>query len=119
LKQEAVATYKIEGEYLELTAETPPSSWDPNSLMFTQLESRLVDQYGELVEQPVGHPRQLFMLTTDERLHDPFRRLRISAADISHLCEFSWYEWVMYNDKAGYPEDTEKILKARPILRPN
>jgi hypothetical protein len=46
-KQEA-AMYKVEGEYLELTAETP--SWDPNSLMFSQLESRLVDQYGELVD---------------------------------------------------------------------
>jgi hypothetical protein len=69
--------YKIEGEYLELTAETP--SWDPNSLMFSQLESRLVDQYGELVERLVGHPRQLFMLTTDDHLHDPFRQLRISA----------------------------------------
>jgi hypothetical protein len=32
-----------------------------------------------------------------------------STADISHLCEFSWYEWVMYNDDAGYPEDTEKL----------
>jgi hypothetical protein len=31
------------------------------------------------------------------------------TADISHLCEFSWYEWVMYNDEAGYPEDTEKL----------
>jgi hypothetical protein len=32
-----------------------------------------------------------------------------STADISHLCEFSWYQWVMYNDKAGYPEGTEKL----------
>jgi hypothetical protein len=33
-----------------------------------------------------------------------------STADtISHLCEFSWYEWVMYNDEAKYPEDTEKL----------
>jgi hypothetical protein len=70
--------YKIEGEYLELTAETP--SWDPNSLMFSQLESRLVDQYGELVDRLVGHPRQLFMMTTDDHLqHNPFRQLRISA----------------------------------------
>ena len=30
--------------------------------------------------------------------------------NISHLCEFAWYDWVMYNkEKAGFPEDKEVL----------
>jgi len=29
--------FKVEGDYIELTAETP--SWDPNSMLFGQLET--------------------------------------------------------------------------------
>jgi hypothetical protein len=101
--------YKIEGEYLELTAETP-SSWDPNSLMFTQLESRLVDQYGKLVERLVGHPRQLFMLTTDECLHDPFRQLRISATTTKHPGAWN-SEFLAHNWGIGI-EAAERTLRA-------
>jgi hypothetical protein len=60
----------------------------------------LVDQYGELVELLVGHPRQLFMLTTtDDHLHDPFRLLRISATTTK--CPGEWnskflaHNWVI------------------------
>ncbi len=31
------------------------------------------------------------------------------TTDISHLCEYSWYEWVMYNDDVGFPEDKQKL----------
>ena len=30
--------------------------------------------------------------------------------DISHLCKFTWYDWVMYNEeKVGFPEDKEVL----------
>ena len=29
--------------------------------------------------------------------------------DISHLCEFAWYDWVMYHDSVGFPEDKEVL----------
>jgi hypothetical protein len=106
-KQEA-AMYKIEGEYLELTAETP--SWDPNSMMFSQLESRLVDQYGELVDRPVGHPRQLFMMTTDDHLHDPFRQLRISATTTKRPGAWN-SEFLAHNWGIGI-ETAERTLRA-------
>ena len=32
------------------------------------------------------------------------------SPDISHLCEFSWYDWVWYNNNpAAYPESPEEI----------
>ena len=31
------------------------------------------------------------------------------TTDISHLCEYGWYDWVMYNDDAGYPEDKQRV----------
>jgi hypothetical protein len=31
------------------------------------------------------------------------------TSDISHICEFEWYEWVMYHEEKGYPEDKAKL----------
>lgn len=71
------AEFKVEGDYVELTADTP--TWDPNSMIFNDLETRLVNEYGEIVERPAAHPRQLFMVATDASLHEPFRKLKVFA----------------------------------------
>jgi hypothetical protein len=31
------------------------------------------------------------------------------ASDISHVCEFEWYEWIMYHEDTGYPKDKAKL----------
>jgi hypothetical protein len=31
------------------------------------------------------------------------------TSDISHICEFEWYEWVMYHEDKGYPENKAKL----------
>mgnify|MGYP003331657373 CR=1 FL=1 len=72
-----VAKFKVEGDYIELTTDTP--LWDPKSSTFSDLESRFVDSSGELVERHGMNPRQLFITTTDHTLHDPFQRLSIST----------------------------------------
>jgi hypothetical protein len=69
--------YQVDGDYLELTAESPV--WDPHSTMFNDLEKRLVDRYGELEDDPGTHPRQLFTLSTETLLHEPFMKLRFAA----------------------------------------
>jgi hypothetical protein len=66
---------RVDGDYLELTAESP--IWDPHSTMLNDLEMRLVDHYGELKDNPGTHPRQLFALATETLLHKPFMKLRI------------------------------------------
>ena len=73
--------YQVDGDYLELTAESP--IWDPHSTIFNELEMRLVDRYGELEDNPGTHPRQLFSLATEALLHEPFMKLRISATTMS------------------------------------
>ena len=30
-------------------------------------------------------------------------------ADISHICEFMWYQWIHYNEDKGYPEAKVKL----------
>jgi hypothetical protein len=51
--------------------------------MFNDLKMRLVNRYGELEDNPGTHPRQLFALTTETLLHEPFMKLRISATTMS------------------------------------
>ena len=32
--------------------------------------------------------------------------MQVQASDISHICEFSWYKWVMFCDgPVQYPDD--------------
>jgi hypothetical protein len=31
------------------------------------------------------------------------------TSDISHICEYEWYEWLMYHEEKGYPEDKAKL----------
>jgi hypothetical protein len=31
------------------------------------------------------------------------------TSDISHICEFEWYEWLMYHEDKGFPEDKAKL----------
>jgi hypothetical protein len=31
------------------------------------------------------------------------------TSDISHICEFEWYEWIRYHADKGYPEDRAKL----------
>jgi hypothetical protein len=30
------------------------------------------------------------------------------TSDISYICKFEWYEWIMYHEDKGYPEDEAK-----------
>ena len=61
-----------DGDFLELTATIP--IWDLHSMIFEELESRLVDQYGRLIEKPMSNPRQLLHVQTDCDLVEPFHR---------------------------------------------
>ena len=39
--------------------------------------------------------------------------------NISHLCKFAWYDWVMYNEeKAGFPEDKEVLRQYLGLTDP-
>jgi hypothetical protein len=29
--------------------------------------------------------------------------------DISHMCEFEWYVWIMQHEDKGYPDDKARI----------
>jgi hypothetical protein len=33
------------------------------------------------------------------------------TADISQICQFSWYDWVMYHDHNTFPEDKALLGK--------
>lgn len=75
--KDEVDSYKNgNGDYLELTAESP--EWDPHSVLFSELEDSMVDRYGDIVKQG-QHPRQLFMMVTDDHFHNPFRKLAITT----------------------------------------
>lgn len=72
--EEEAARFKVDGDYLELTAESP--IWEPNSHMFQELESRFVDGYGELIDRSGKNPRQILSIVTEDSLNDPFQRFR-------------------------------------------
>ena len=46
--KEEATKFKVEGDYLELTAKSP--IWDPTSTYFSKLEERFVDSYGEWID---------------------------------------------------------------------
>jgi hypothetical protein len=31
------------------------------------------------------------------------------TTDISHLCEFAWYDWIWYLDPVDFPEDKRNL----------
>jgi hypothetical protein len=41
------------------------------------------------------------------------------TADISRICQFGWYDWVMYHDPAKFPDDKMTLdQKLRPKATP-
>jgi Reverse transcriptase (RNA-dependent DNA polymerase) len=70
--EEELQRYSDNGDYIELTAESP--EWDPHSLQFADLESRMTDRYGEIVERTLRNPQQLFTMVTDCHYEYPFVR---------------------------------------------
>jgi hypothetical protein len=101
--------YQVDGDYLELTAESP--IWDPHSTIFNELEMRLVDRYGELEDNPGTHPRQLFSLATEALLHEPFMKLRISATTMSKR-PGNWNAELLARNWSIGREAAERTLRA-------
>ena len=79
---EEALKFEEAGDYLELTSDA--SEWEPNSTRFSELESRLIDRYGELKEGITSNIRQLFPVVTDRDLYKPFRKLKIYATSTKH-----------------------------------
>jgi hypothetical protein len=75
--QEEAIRLKVNGDYLELTSDSP--EWDPHSSMFNELERTLMDRYGELMDQPRTHPRQLFVTNLESHCDDPFRKFKMAV----------------------------------------
>ena len=76
--EEEAQKFEDMGDYLELTSDA--SEWDPHSTRFSELESRLVDRYGELKDGITPNVRNLFMTLTERDLYEPFRRVKIYAS---------------------------------------
>ena len=70
--KDEVRGYQDDGDYLELTANTP--EWDLHSKVFEELESHLVDRFGRLNKCPQITPRQVLKLQTDRDYDDLFQR---------------------------------------------
>lgn len=79
--EEEVARFKEDGDYLELTAETP--DWDPHSMHFSELESSMVDRSGGLAYRPGQNPRQIFATITEGSLLEPLRALSVASTTVS------------------------------------
>ena len=69
------------GDYLKLTSDA--KEWEPNSLKFEELESQLVNRYGELKEGKTSKVQQLFLTVTNRDLYEPFE-------DLCHIDKASW-----------------------------
>jgi hypothetical protein len=113
LTREEVERYQVNGDYLELTAESPV--WDPHSTIFQDLEMRLVDRYGEVEDNRGIHPRQLFTLSTETSLDDPFMKLRVAPTTTTKRpgnwnAEFLARNWGIGRDSA------ERTLRATTRL---
>ena len=73
---------------------------------------------------------QLASVVRSHTAHDMFQLqgevpetiLRGTTADISHVCEFAWYQWVMYNEPnletSKFPESREQIGRYLEATQP-
>ena len=77
--EEELSAYPSNGHYVEMTANFP--EWDPQSERFQILESRLVDEDGDLIDRELPRNRRVFSVLTSRSLDDPFRTLRLRGGE--------------------------------------
>jgi hypothetical protein len=94
---------------LELTAESPVS--DAHFTIIQDLEMRLADRYGEVEDNRGIHPRQLFTLSTETSLHDPFMKLRVAATKTTKR-PGNWNAELMARNWGIGREAAERTLRA-------
>ena len=84
--------------------------WDPQSTRFRDLESQLVDRYGELREGVTSDVRNLFATVTDRDLYEPFRKLKIYATTTKH--PGAWNSQFLASKWGIGVETAERTLRA-------